>query len=148
TDFHAKINSFAMVSYSGCITGAIQLVLIEYAAKPNGPWKPLRHAFHASGCRQGTRHGLRFRGAARAKLADAYYRAVYASTPTWQAAKSQVLHLHKLLTKITSFSVTPRSVPHHGSITVSGRLWAQLKSGKWRHYPRRHVMVVFRYRGT
>jgi hypothetical protein len=71
TGFHAGLNSFAIASYSGCITGASHLALIEYAAKRAGPWQPLRHAFWAGGCRLGTRHGLRFRGSARARLAGA-----------------------------------------------------------------------------
>jgi hypothetical protein len=148
TGFHASLNSFAVVRYTGCITGASQLVLIEYRAKRTGPWLPLRHAFFQGGCQQGTRHGRRFGGSARARLAGAYYRAVYPKTTTWQAAASSTVYLHKFLTKITSFSVRPQSVSRGGSVTVSGRLWAQLKSGKWQPDAGRHVIVVFRYHGT
>jgi hypothetical protein len=150
TGFRAKLSSFAVVTYSGCITGADDNVALEYAAKSTGPWLPLPATSFAYGsrCTQGSARGVLFLGQAIAKLAAAYYRADYVATPNWQGAVSGTVFLRKDLTKITSFSVTPQSVARNGDITVSGRLWAANDAGKWHAYGHRRVIVVFRYRGV
>lgn len=150
TSFRAKLDSFAVVSYSGCVSAQTGYVVLQYAAKRTGPWHTIGKtpAFTGTSCTQGRGLGNEFSGQAFARLAGAYYRTRYFATPTWQTAVSTSTFLHKFLTKITSFGVTPRSVGHNGTITVSGRLWANTKPGKWRPYPHRRVIVVFRFQGT
>ncbi len=146
TGFAAKMNSFAVVTYAGCITGGRGKVKLEYSTKPTGPWLPLSST--AASTRISCQQGKRFSGQASAKLTGAYYRAEYVATPTWQGAVSRSVFLHKYPTKISSFRISPRSVARNGTITVSGRLWELTESGKWKPYAHRSVIVVFRYQGT
>lgn len=148
--FQVRLNSFAVVTYFGCINASTGNVVLQYAPTPTGPWRTIGKtpAFTGTGCTLGRNIGNLFSGQAFARLAGAYYRTRYFPTLNWQGAVSKSTFLHKFLTKITSFNVTPRSVPHHGRITVSGRLWTETKSGRWRPYAHRQVIVVFRFQGV
>ena len=145
TDFKAHLNSFAQITYSGCVIAPVSGLVIEYAAKPSGPWHRLRAktSIGSMACA----HGQQFSGQTIAQLAAAYYRAIFAATPQWQSAASRTVYLWKYLTKITNFSVKPRRVPSGGHIRVTGRLWTRGGHGRWRPYGHRRVIVVFRYRG-
>lgn len=148
--FRATLNAFAVVSVHGCIVGASAPVRIEYATAPAGPWKVLGkvNGVYGSSCSQGGVHGGVFAGHLRAQLARAYYRAQYVRTADWQGAVSKPVFLSRLLTKITNFSVSPRTVAQNGDVTVAGRLWAANQAGsKWHAYGHRNVIVVFRYQG-
>ena len=122
---------------------------IEYAPKLGGPWRSLGTLglTWGDGCRVGGHLGGRFSGQFTAKLPAAYYRAVYRATPDWQATASDAVYLHRILTKIATFSVTPRSVARNGSVTVSGHLLALGSSGTWHAYGDRTVMVIYKYKG-
>ena len=150
TNFKARVSSFAVVTYSGCVTAEPRGVKIEYAAKKTGPWQRLKTkpADEGSLCTQGQHNGVAFTGTAIAQIAAAYYRAVYPASRQWQLAVSRTVYLRKYLTKITSFSVTPRHASKGGHIRASGRLWADNGHGRWRPYGHRRVLVVFRYRGA
>jgi hypothetical protein len=151
TGFRATLSPFAVVHVSAkCITAKRGKARIQYAAKPGGPWHTLGTLglFAARHCHAPPGPGVRFTGHFTAKLAAAYYRAVYVPTPDWQGAVSQTIYLHRLLTKITNFTITPHAVPAHGQITVSGRLWARGAARTWRAYGHRKVIVVFRYHHT
>ena len=150
TNFKAKVSSFAVVTYSGCVIAQPSGVVIEYAAKKTGPWRRLKikPVDDGSLCTPGHGTGLAFSGTAIAHLAAAYYRAVFPASRQWQLAVSRSVFLRKYLTKITSFSVTPRNAVKGDHIRVSGRLWAENGHGRWQPYGQRRVLVVFRYRGA
>jgi hypothetical protein len=115
-----------------------------------GPWRRLKIKPGGAGgfCAQGQRNGYVFGGTAIARLAAAYYRAVFPASRQWQLAVGRSVYPRKYLTKITSFSVTPRHAVKGDHIRVSGRLWADNGHGRWRPYGHRRVLVVFRYRGA
>jgi hypothetical protein len=145
-NFRASMNAFAQVQVSGCVGTSSGNAEVQYAAGPSGPWHNLgRWAFHGIGC---TGSGAEFSGTYNARLASAYYRAVYTASYSFQGAVSNSVHLSRLFTKITSFKVSPQRVAAGGHFTVSGRLWAQGKHGKWSPYGHRRLIVVFRYQGT
>lgn len=150
TDFSATVSRFAVVGYSGCVSGGPGNVLIESASRPTGPWVRLGKALAYSygSCTQNGHPAYQFSGKAKAKFAAAYYRAEWVATPDWQHAVSSSVYLWKYLTKITSFSVSSRSVARNGYVTASGRLWTRSKSGKWRPYAHQPVLVIFKYQGT
>jgi hypothetical protein len=152
TGFSAKLNPFGVVTVSAkCVIATSGRVRIEYAARPAGPWRALGTLPLLSGgvsCFVGGHYGTNFSGHFFARLTGAYYRAQYVANVNWQGAVSKSIYLHKFLTKITSFGVSPTSVARNGHVTVSGRLWARTSSGKWQPYGHRKLIVVFRYRGT
>ncbi len=149
TSFKASVNSFAVVTYSGCVTAPPSGLVIQYATKQAGPWYRLKTTPAEGGfCTQGKRNGYEFTGTAAAQVAYAYYRATYPASSQWQGASSRDVLLWKYLTRITSFSITPHHVGPGGHIHVSGRLWTSNGHGKWLPYARRHILVIFRYQGT
>lgn len=150
--FHASLNAFAVVQIQACVVAGAGKVEAQYAAKPGGPWhnlgpwKPRGPAVYE--CQIGTRTGVQYLGTYSARLASAYYRVVFSASNDNEPAVSPAAHLSRLLTKITSFSVTPRTVSKGGHFTVRGRLWKQGQHGTWSPYGGRRVIVVFRYQGT
>ncbi len=149
SSFRASLSAFGVVSVSGCMRTGARPLKIEYAAKPRGPWKVLGRILTDSFTSCGKNNsGIKFSGTFPARLGSAYYRAHYTGSFDWQPAISKTLRLSRLFTKITSFDVSPRSGPRNSHITVSGRLWAQGKSGKWRPYAHKKLIVVFKFQGT
>ncbi len=148
SSFRASLSAFGVVSVSGCMRTDARPLKIEYASKKAGPWRTLGRILAESGESCDNNRGMEFSGTFPARLGSAYYRAHYTGSFDWQPAISKALHLSRLFTKITSFDVSPRSGPRNSHITVSGRLWAQGKSGKWRPYAHKKLIVVFKFQGT
>jgi hypothetical protein len=119
----------------------------QYSRTPHGPWKTLGTGklnllkgacYMQEGFGDGT-----YKGKFTAPLANAYYQAYAPAVPGQMAAVSQVIHLWKYPTKITGFTITPRSVGRAGKVTISGRLWALTK--KRTPDARQQIVVEFRY---
>jgi hypothetical protein len=79
-------------------------------------------------------------------LTSAYYRLAYPGSKDWLPASSKVVHESKILTRITNFTISPRSVGRNGYITVSGRLWKYVKG--WHALARQHVWILYHYKGV
>lgn len=149
--FHGTLSAFGAVQIQACIVAGAGKVEAQYAAKAGGPWHnlgPWRPRNPSVQCQIGTRYGVQYLGTYSARLASAYYRVVFSASNNNEPAVSPVVHLSRLLTKITSFSVRPRTVAKGGHFTVHGRLWKRGKHGTWSPYGGRRVIVVFRYKGT
>jgi hypothetical protein len=150
--FHATLSAFAAVQIQACVVAGAGHDEAQYAAKPGGPWhnlgpwRPKGPAVYE--CQIGTHTGVQYASTYSARLPSAYYRVVFSASNDNEPAVSPVVHLSRLLTKITSFSVSPRTVPKGGHFAVRGRLWKQGQHGKWSPYGGRRVIVVFRYKGT
>jgi hypothetical protein len=82
----------------------------------------------------------------KAKLADAYYRAVFAPTYSFQATASKVVHAWKYRTRIVSFRISPHRVSSKGAVTIKGRLQVFVKS--WRAFPGQTVYIIYNDKGT
>jgi hypothetical protein len=146
---HASISAFALVRASGCIVQPSGLARLEYSARAHGPWASLgKLNSEGISCQYDGHSGIEYSGHFGAHLASAYYRIVNVGNDNSQAAVSSSVHLSRLFTKITPFSVSPRQVPSGGTFTVSGRLWAQNTHNKWRPDGGRKVLVIFKYQGT
>lgn len=148
-DFRASVNAYAIVQTSSCIVDPSGVERLEYAARASGPWVSLGKLKNTNDqCTYRGQSGSEWTGTFGARLASAYYRIVNVASDESEAAASSSIHLARLLTKITSFSVSPREVPRGGKFRVSGRLWEQNKRGKWQGYGGRKVLVIFKYQGT
>ena len=157
--FAATLNPDWRVSVHGCLSlrdggpGSVPSLAgltIQYAAGPNGPWRPLgglaRQASLACG------HGGRaFSGILPARLNYAYYRATYAGstdkagTVYLGSASGKVL-AWKYGNRISSFAISKRTVAKGGKLTISGRL--QYYSGTWRNHAGQQVLIILRPHGS
>lgn len=146
--FSGTLSSFGVIHVTGCIKVYSKPVLIEYSKAATGPWYLLGKVTGMSTVPCSSAGGFPFFGRFYAQLPDAYYRAAFVANYQAHAAVSTVIHLHKLLTRITSFSVSPRTVAKNGYVTVSGHLQTDNSSGAWHGYGYRRVMVIFKYNGT
>lgn len=150
TGFRGTLNAFGVVTIAGCVGASTGTVNIQYAAKLGGPWHTLGRWKPAGGtsCQNGAKIGTEYSASYYARLGSAYYRVVYTANYNSQGVTSKAVHLARQFTKITSFKVSPRSVARHGKFTVSGRLWAQGKNGKWTPYAHRRLLIIFHYQGV
>jgi hypothetical protein len=147
--FRASLSAYAVVQVTSCIVGPSGVERVEYAAKAAGPWVSLgklKNTFDS--CTYQSEPGDEWTGSFYARLASAYYRVANVADDNSEAAVSSSVHLSRLLTKITQFSVSPRQVASGGKFTVSGRLWDQNTHHKWRPDGGRKVLVIFKYHGT
>ena len=149
TNFRASLSPFAVVTVKACIGAGTGTVNVQYAAGPSGPWRTLgRLKPDYLTCAHGSGFGNEYKTNFGARLGAAYYRVVYPASYSYQGVTSKAVYLAKHFTKITSFKVSPRSVARGSKFTVSGRLWAQGKHGKWTPYAHRRLLIIFRYQGV
>lgn len=159
TGFGVALNTFGQLKYRGClamaagvpgsIPAASASVAIQYAETPNGPWRTLGTATSQNGAPCGN-NGRAFKGTVTARVNYAYYRAWYAGTSVagtgyLSAASGRVL-AWKYADRIIGFSVSSRTVPTGGKLTVTGQL--QYYLGKWRDYADQPVYVILRPEGS
>lgn len=159
TGFQATLSQYWLVSFHGClrprpgVPGSVPSLAgltIQYAPRPGGPWHTLGAVARRTSliCGNG---GRTFSAALPARLNYAYYRAVYAGgadragTGYLPAVSGKVL-AWKYEDRITSFSVSTRTVAKGGKLTVSGRL--QYYFAKWRNYPGQQVPIILRPQGS
>jgi hypothetical protein len=157
--FQASLSQFWQLSFRGCLAlpagipraiPSLSGLTIQYAAHPNGPWHSLGALpkQNSVDCGNG---GRSFNGTLTAKLNYAYYRASYAGTTDstgtgyLPAASGRVL-AWKYQDRIIGFTVSSRTVPKGGKLTVHGQL--QYFSGKWRDYAGQKVYVILRPPGS
>jgi hypothetical protein len=150
--FSAKLSPLGYLAISGCVKVAVPdfggpqtSIQVQYSRGPHGPWKRLgKLALYnvnnaAVSCDKS--YESSFAGRLGARLANAYYRAYYPATAGFLRTASTAVHAWKYLTRITSFSISPRAVASGGSITITGRLWRQARS--WRPYGHRRMLAAF-----
>jgi hypothetical protein len=155
TKLHATLSRFAILTLTGClIAGNVDfphppVLQAEYATTPSGPWHILTtvQGVRPGNCGTTAVYGEPFRYRVPVALASAYYRLSGASAADFEPAVSQVVHEAKTLTRITNFTISPRTVTTKGTvITVSGRLWKDTKG--WHPLVGQSVWIMFRYKGV
>jgi hypothetical protein len=155
--FSARLGTDDKVSATGCVqvtapTGPAPqtLVTIQYSARGHGSWKRLgtlpldSHSRKFRPC-PGTDESY-FTGALKAKLANAWYRAVFAPTYSFQATVSKVVHAWKYQTRIVKFRISPHRVSSTGLVTIKGQL--QVLGKSWQPFPREWVYIIYNDKGT
>jgi hypothetical protein len=155
TSFHATLNQFWQVSFSGClgltepISGAYvndtSGLTIQYSVgNQNGPWRTLSKGYQlGNGCGN---HGVWFSGKATARYNYDYYRAYYPGATGFLASASHSVLAWKYADRITSFSVSPHVVANGGRLTVKGQL--QYYYSKWRAFRGQQVLIILRPQGS
>src|SRR5215469_4993724 len=157
--FTATLNPDWRVAVHGCLSlrdrvpGSVPSLAgltIQYAAGPNGPWRPLGGL--GSQASQACGHGgLAFTGILPARLNYAYYRATYAGgtdkagTGYLGSVSGRVL-AWKYGDRISSFAISKRAVAKGGKLTVSGQL--QYYSGTWRNHAGQELLIILRPHGS
>lgn len=157
TSFSASLGVNAKITASGCLEvmaplgeGPGTAVKIQYSGSARGPWRflgtlPLRNSVGRNRtCRSHDQSS--FRGTLPAKLANAYYRADFAATYSYQAAVSKVVHAWKYPTRIVSFTANKHSISKNGTVRFRGRLEVRVKS--WRPWGGKKVAIWYNYQGT
>ncbi len=157
--FQATLNPYWQVSFHGCLAlpagvpgdvPSLSGLTIQYAPSPSGPWHKLGAvpSQQSAACGHG---GRTFSGKLPTPLNYGYYRAWYAGgtdvTGTGYLASASVkAFAWKYEDRITSFSVSPRTVAERGKLTVTGVL--QFYSGKWRNYASQQILIILRPQGS
>lgn len=77
---------------------------------------------------------------------NAYYRVAHDETDTFLAQTSAPVHLTRVLTRFTSFSITPTRPAKNARFTASGTL-QHYTGGRWQSYKGAQVMLVFKPKG-
>ena len=156
--FSAKLGVSGKVNLAGCLQvtapvgyGPQTTVRIQYAARRGGRWSTLgtialhNHAGTDRSCLSSDESY--FRGSLRAALDNAYYRANFVATSSFQGATSNLVHAWKYPTRIVSFSVSPQSLAAGQLVTIKARL--QIKtSAHWRAWAGQPVSVIYNDKGT
>jgi hypothetical protein len=149
----ASLSPFAALTLKGClVAGNGQLppaltLSVQTAAKAAGPWKTLQtvRGLGSTTCGTAPATGLPFSYQVKVPAASAYYRLSYGGSTSFEPATSKVVHEAKVLTKITNFTISPRSVATDNFVTVSGRLWRDSKG--WHPFAHQKIWILVRYRG-
>jgi hypothetical protein len=156
--FSAGLWTDGAVHSSGCLIvtapvrfGPMSSVQIQYETSTRGPWHLLgKLALHnydkkAKGC--ANPNESYFSGAIRAASDNAYYRAVFAATSSFQGTVSKVIHSSRYQTRITGYAVSPHTLKKGQQVTVTGRLWRKVGS-TWKPYGGRTIEIVYNEKGT
>jgi trimeric autotransporter adhesin len=155
--FGASLGVLGGVTATGCLQVTVPFyhgpqtsIVIQYARGSRGPWTKLgviklRTGAHATAaCRSGNESS--FSGSIHARLANAYYRANFPASHSFNAAISKAVHAWRYQTKITSFNVSPRTIKGKQAATITGRLW---RLGKKREpYGDRTIKFMYNAKGT
>jgi hypothetical protein len=122
-------------------------VALQYARRAKGtPWRTLTTIRPVSGVSYCPNGSPVWQATVKAPAASAYYRLEFAGTQSLEADNTRPVDRWRDLTRITSYTVTPRRVAANGAITISGRLWRRTTS--WQPEANRRVAIQFRYLGV
>jgi len=155
--FSARLGTDDKISATGCVEVTSPAghapqtsVTIQYSARGHGQWKrlgtlPLRSESRKFRSCPGADESY-FSSALKAQLANAYYRAVFAATYSFQATASKVVHAWKYRTRVVSFRIRPHHMSFTSAVTITGRL--QVFGKSWQAYPHQKVYIEYNDKGT
>lgn len=155
--FSASLSVLGSIKATGCLQVTVPVrygpeskIEIQYAAGSRGPWKELgKLQLHTVAgapalCRDANESY--FGGSIRAKLANAYYRADFPGSYSFQPTVSSVIHAWRYQTRITDYKVSPRAISTGDKLRISGRLW--VRGRIWKPYGKRKVEIIYNEKGT
>jgi hypothetical protein len=122
-------------------------IALQYSRKAKGtPWRTLATIRPVSGVSYCPNGSPVWQATVNAPAPSAYYRLDFAGTQSLEADNTGPVDRWRDLTRITSYTVTPRRVAANGAITISGRLWRRTTS--WHPEAGRRVAIQFKYLGV
>jgi hypothetical protein len=150
--FSARLGVNKKLTASGCLEVITPehdqppgtFVDIQYSSRSRGPWRSLgtlaleNDSDRVRTCR--SHDQSYFSGAIPAKLVNAYYRAYFAATDSFQSQHSSPVHAWKYPTRIVSFTASKHTITSNGTVRFKGRLEAKGKS--WRGYGRQPIEIL------
>lgn len=151
--YSARLGANDKITATGCLeviapekdeAGPGTFVDIQYSSTARGPWRSLGTLSLDNGfgrsraCR--SEDQSYFNGTLPAKLANAYYRAYFAATDSFQSEFSNRVHAWKYPTRIVSFTSNKHTISKNGTVRFKGRLEAKVKS--WRGYGRQRIAIL------
>jgi hypothetical protein len=156
--FNARLSTLGDVNATGCLQvsvpynrGPSTSIEVQYSAGTHGPWKnlglvALHNVRGAPAACHDTGESY-FDGSLPARNDNAYYRAYFKATYSFDSVLTKSVHAWRYQTRITGFDVHPRSVANGGTVKITGRLWR--KVGKsWRPYSGRTVVYPYHVKNT
>lgn len=155
--FTASLGVNDKVNVTGCLQvtapvgyGPQTKVEIQYRAGTKGAWKyfsrlPLHNQAGAYKTCPSADESY-FSGAVQAKLANAYYRANFAATDSFQGTVSSAVHAWKYQTRIVGFSVSPHAVATGQIVTIKARL--EILGKSWKPWAHQKVTIIYNDKGT
>lgn len=156
--FSARLLISDKITATGCLqvvaptrdAGPGTFVDIQYSGSGRGPWRSLGTLpLHSNVGRSRTCRSdgqSYFSGAIHAKLPNAYYRADFVASDSFQSAVSSVIHAWKYPTKIVSFTANKRTISKDGTVRFKGRLEVKVRS--WRGWGGQKITILYNYKGT
>jgi hypothetical protein len=147
-NWHLAVNADGIMSGSVCVAPAAAAgsnLTIDYAPSNNGPWYlvgPVNLGPGYRACLANGLPGVEVPVSRHAPRPSGWYRVSSAETSTLLPTLSSTVAVSRFLTRITNLTVNPRSLRHRGKLTISGRLWQDIR-GSWRGYGSRRVEVIF-----
>jgi len=150
--FSARLGVNDKITTTGCLevitpddyAGPGTFVDIQYRSGTSGSWRSLgrlsldNDAGRVRTCR--SHDQSYFSGTIHAKLDNAYYRAYFAATNSFQSKGSNAVHAWKYPTRIVSFTANKHTISSNGTVRFKGRLEAKGKS--WRGYGGQLVEIL------
>jgi hypothetical protein len=143
TRLHVAYSPVGRITASGCLGLGLAVssfpdltapagtkLSLQYSRTSNGPWRTLGSlagGAAAPKCSGGTG----FTGTVGSKALSGHYRVDFTGQLLYQRSVSATDYASTVATRITNFSITPRTVAAHGIIRVSGQL-QQKKASGWK----------------
>ena len=145
------------LSVAGCLEVTVPVgyapltkITVQYAAGRRGPWKTLGQLqlrdINGSPRACGAANQSHFSGSIHIKLANAYYRAYFPASDSFESVASAPVHLWKYQTKITGYGISPRSVKKGQRVKITGQLWVKTKG--WQPFAKQKIDVIYNDKGT
>lgn len=145
TDLSFSIDAYRYVKVSGKLHGNCgeQRLILQYSKNGKSRWTRIRATSTAAQVYGATtcRFSMKAYGGV-----DGYYRVYHAESNQMLSVVSTKHRLHRILTRIAQFGVSPTSTYRDAPLTASGRV-TQRVNGSWKALGRAHVVLVFRPKG-
>lgn len=142
TRLHVAYNPAGQITASGCLglgpavssfpdltAPADSGLYLQYSRASRGPWRTLGPL--AGGGAPKCGGGTGFAGSASSRALSGHYRVDFTGQTLFERSVSATGYASTVATRITNFSITPRTVSGHGVIRVNGQL-QQKKARGWK----------------
>jgi hypothetical protein len=147
-DWRPTVSDEGKLSGSACVAPVAAIgqgLEVLRSATTKGPWYLVGKIGPAAGgrpCRANGLPGATVTVSGLQARPSAYYWVWFPGSSTLLPDLSSGVYVSRIQTKITNLTVDPRRLRHSGKLTISGRLWQDVRGG-WKAYGDRRVEVIF-----